>query len=515
MGYYQIKCINCGQVIPTAKVVYRMTEDGLDESDADLFRATDDAEEEDSFGYDDLISMDTNDDQGPKCTYADCGKLLGFVKKYKERNIDIGSVEAIVENVFNISEVAATTNIRNQRKMRPEMLQSGIRLHNFKINGKVLNGEMTRRYCPVCHYPLSEHSGRIPTYTIGVMGHSTVGKTVYFTVLHDRLSQTIPVTGGILHSSVDLSHLSGDKAEFEKFWEDLYTRRELPGSTQDNSLQEPYCRVISYCMNGSTKDNNRCLLAVRDVVGEALTGESKDRRQREAVAFGNQADALIVMVDPMTLVLPRNMLPKESRGNQNEGFLALDQYKRTLGRLRDTETKPCAVLLTKEDILLQYSMVLRIPRDQPAIAQGMNPTVTDGRDWYREFMGPVDASTRATIRYLDQGEGTFSFLERRFNQALFLPISALGNTSRIEVQQNGVCKVMGEINPRFVEVPILYLLMKFNIIPPAYLPEFSSDQRAIMEEWCRRYAQYTEPAPPPPMKEKPRQGKKGLFSRRK
>ena len=501
--YYPIKCVYCGQVMNNGTVVYKLAEEEVEKSGRELLRE----DFSDSLTMDNqAVGMDSGsfgDIVGPeqRTVYATYRELAEIVKSDSEGskctcivdgNIDmVEKKDAILEEIERYGLPVETFRGR---------LITGLELENFPINNKRYSGIIKKRRCCNCHKLLSQYAGKMPTYTVGLLGHSSAGKTVYFTILHKWFQQQYFFQGGVVSSSPDLSFLDpGMDSEFDGFLSDLLNKRQLPSTTM-TAIKQPYCRMFTYTQEGCPSYTTRCLLSIRDVQGELFTkGATKSQdNERAIIELCNNANGLLMVVDPMALDRPRTCLPDNQRGNQTTDtfpLIAMEDFVfQELEPKGEQVQKPTVVMLSKEDLLLSNAKSLKIDCAEPVVATGQ--ACKFDKNWFSSFLKPVNESTKALINYLDPAFA--SFLSRKFGNAVNIPVSALGNkvqTQKERTSDNGgtITLVMGpEILPRFAEAPIFYLLMRFGVLPPIQDKNYATDV-SIYENWYRDFVQHKEP----------------------
>ena len=395
----------------------------------------------------------------------------------------------------------------------------GYSVKKLSINGKLYNGTINERYCPHCKKPLLEESGKMPVFTVAMIGHSTAGKTVFLTMqhyaqLHGLFNEKIHNIN--LEISWRFSHLtSRDEDIVRNKAVDFENRGEFPPTTQ--MTPPPHCLMVeTRRLNGSNMDDNStttCILCFRDVVGEGYTGGSGIE---DITKCCRRADALFVLTDPFSLNRPRHEMP----GRSNMNIESLSEMENILSVIFKDSTgtavnKPTACLLTKVDGIYDNYENMKIEQDEPAIAGTGDIKYFIGRDknWATQFYKPVTASAENIVSQLDSGGNWYKILRRMFTSAAYIPVSSIGcdvkifqfnknirnmsnglTSDRILVSRTDYDRLselndsftagnedagkkllteleqytvpINSIHPRFIELPMLYLLTKFKMIPP-------------------------------------------------
>ena len=485
MSYYKLKCVNCGYAMRSEDVVFRLATEEFEQDTNAILRG-------ESSAAPLSLQMDGMAAESRDLTYRELTELAGSPEQG-------GSAR-----VFPIWEMVPMNEEVDLNQVLVGNLMTGVEIRGLKHGGQTLNGLNRRRRCPMCKRLLSQYSGKMPTYTLGVLGHSSAGKTVYFTVLHDRLRNSINVPGGVLSSMIDVSHLEkGERVDFDGMAGNIYgPARHLPNTTQ-NAINQPYCRVFTYRRDGEQDYTTRCLLSVRDVMGELFVRDAndRDRDMLAATTLCNQADGILMVVDPLAMRLPRERLAEEDRLNQEAGSWELRNME-TVVRAQispgSAVKKPSVVMMAKSDILLRRSSILEISPDNPIVAGGFTDPIGNPEvNWFEDFMMPLDRDTRQCLHYLDgwdNGDGFYHFLMEKFNNAFYTAVSSLGSKVTISKGESGMVEIDNSdlIQPRFVEVPILYLLMRFHILPPLFDGSYYQQPEQRYKEWYQAYAQRKE-----------------------
>lgn len=523
MSYYQLKCLHCGKLMENSNVVFKMDRAEMEKTADDLFG---------SGGNSNAFSSASTSASSAFSTSGGMGSGMSTTS-----NSGVGNSEVVIyltykellekaeeqnkvgkkADVIALVEKDIAINAKNSKTVADEPdrvsilsgdLITGVQLKDLQIGDKKMTGIIKKRRCCRCHRLLSQNSGKMPTYTLGLIGHSSAGKTVYFTVLHRYLQQNLVFPFGKLSSINDLSCRElGEKDEFEQFCRTLDQTGRLP-STTESALNQPYCRVFT--LTGKDKNGNeivnRCLLSVRDVMGEAFVhdvNEAGFEAKDLALYICTSADGLLMITDPLVLNRARNTLGTSARAQQTSGqneLLTLALLVSNQLTDRDSKiSKPSVVMVTKEDILWNQRSNLHIPADTAAIAPALSWRIDRQQDWYHNFLAPLHYSTKTLIEHLDNGEGFSPFLENTFADAAYISVSALGANVRLypKVENNkNVCYVdpVAAINPRFLQLPLAYLLMRFGFLPPVHQSNYYANQDEMFDEWCRNKVQRINPA---------------------
>lgn len=520
MSYYQLKCLHCGKLMENSNVVFKMDRAEMEKTADDLFGSGGNSNAFSSASTSNAFSASGGMGSGMSTTSISgvANSEVDVYLTYKEllEKAEEQNKAGEKADVIALVEKDIAINAKNSKTVADEPdrvsilsgdLITGVQLKDIQIGSKKMTGIIKKRRCCRCHKLLSQHSGKMPTYTLGMIGHSSAGKTVYFTVLHRYLQQNLLFPFGKLSSINDLSCRElGEKDEFEQFCRQLDQIGKLP-STTENALNQPYCRVFT--LTGTDKYGNeivnRCLLSVRDVMGEAFVhdvNEANFEAKDAVLHICEISDGLLMVTDPLALNRARNTLGNAARTDQENGQNELSNLSLLISNkfLENNEKilKPSVVMVTKEDILWNQRSNLHIPADTAAIAPALSWRIDRQQDWYHSFLAPLHYSTKALIEYLDNGEGFSPFLENAFADAAYISVSALGVNVRLYPKvENGknvyYVDPVAAINPRFLQLPLAYLLMRFGFLPPVHRSNYFSHQEEMFDEWCENKVQRINP----------------------
>ena len=144
---------------------------------------------------------------------------------------------------------------------------------------------------------------------------------------------------------------------------------------------------------------------------------------------------------------------------------------------------PCAVMMSKCDILMNNVDRLGIPRANAVVAAEL----PDFR-FTRTYFQSQDSGSRAIVK-CDQP--LYFFLQNAFSKSYFTSFSSLGQNVAIAEDDNGNQRIQNPnaLRPIRVVDPVIYLLMSVGFLPQFYKMEignsFRDQNRRLMEEWMR------------------------------
>ena len=337
-----------------------------------------------------------------------------------------------------------------------------------------------RRFCPKCKCPLPAQSGSMPTYNITIMGTSASGKTVFLCALNRLLAMgrcKLPYNSDL--TCVSANRANNDLVQRSNM---LFEQGILPGTTQI-FLTEPLVIQMTYNIQGHIK---KCLVSMADMRGEdfvATGGENLIARG----GFFSTADAFMILVSPLNIPFIANQLPQSRGTGANAGVhqaLMSNINDYILPFFPDGDIKaPCAVTMSKCDILMNYANLLHIPLSNAVVAP--EPPTQYTQTYFRN-------QDRGTRNIMQADNTLYNFLTNVFKKCYFTSFSSLGINAQISQGDDGAQVVT---NPNFIR-PIrvvdsmVYILMSLGFLPAFYNMEVGGEvnQRnnvAILNEWVR------------------------------
>ncbi len=427
-------------------------------------------------------------------------------------------------------------------------LSVGCQVNNINIDGKLYTGTLKKRYCPHCKKRLLKEAGQVPILNIGMLGHSSAGKTVflvmqYYSAIKQKFNRKIH-KGELFIEHVD-SHLDivSNDVIFAKV-NSFKTSGEIPGTTQKNP--DPHCLRISYRLkkeNGefSNEDVTTCILCFHDIIGELLTNDNPNAEEYMKVAnICKKADAFIIVNDPYALEFSRQNLPEHvlKAFGVNDG--TIDEMIKKLTNLFDiiggAVSQPTICLLAKIDDILFNNNNLMIDTAEPALAEDMKSEYFADKDknWAVNVYESLSRSSKKILTHLDKGGNWMNTVNQYFTDAIHIPVSSIGSevkilelpkkteketdtTKKEEIdtikrlvtvnqwkeyikydddknRKEMIENIMNtkispdSIKPRFIELPMLTFLMQFGFIPPMYLNEYNNNLDANFDIWYQKCA---------------------------
>lgn len=512
MSYYKIKCVYCLEDVPSYAALYRLNvndlEFGYTERDSDNYSVEDDTDNN-LFGSA-MKGMGGGNDMFSSGS--------GGSSKFVTGNELQKHAEAV--RVINAKGLKLPKFIASDSLIEKGALVQGYEVKGLKIGSKLYDGKLTRRYCPHCKKRLLAEAGTVPIYTIAMLGNSTAGKTVFLTMqayeyIHGNYDTSVH-KGRIIVNWVD-SHLDANETDviYQKAAAFAETG-EFPSTTQ--VIPPPHCLKVSYrpVNDGQIGDKNitTCILCFRDAIGELFTqtGEqTTSENYQRTVQICQRVDGLLVLNDPFALTYLKKQLPEvvgTSKDLSKQVAMSATVQK-IFAILAENAAvkKPTVCLMTKSDELMYYREKLGINPNSPVIAPNFKSkyyTNIQGKNWAKDVYKPITMSTKSTLKKLDQGGNWMDTLDQFFTNAAHIPVSSIGNDVKIldlafrddkgaerkikrivtleeweqynalkdEKEKAKLAKKIYEspvpaskVQPRFLELPILTFLMRYNILP--------------------------------------------------
>lgn len=342
------------------------------------------------------------------------------------------------------------------------------------------NGEkLWQRLCPHCHNELVQDAGFVDMKMIGMYGDTSVGKTVYLTVLEAILKKD-PLLGETANTGFygTLQYL-GSKEAAQAHREDydrLIEDRVLYEATQAKKRVKPQSFRFTYktAKTDRHEQEKQMVLVFCDIPGE-------DTRSAEELRISGfylqNVDGLLLLFDPTRLsgALPyvRGTMndPKENvRLEAVESLGQLADYLKEENGGRKSAI-PAAVVITKMDALEDLKNHGMIGEELKQIY------VEDANRLHEKFLNrkvivELDRTVKKLISKLG-GEVLCTKVDEFLAVQSYFAVSAIGKTPQEEtIEEEGVLKtikrVPGNLEPFRVTEPFYWLMSQFDCIPYHY-----------------------------------------------
>ncbi|WP_376794013.1 hypothetical protein [Thermogemmatispora sp.] len=335
------------------------------------------------------------------------------------------------------------------------------RAYSILFPASLMGEEFTRRQavrlCPSCQYPLPYNIERTRQVTIAIIGDVSSGKSVYIAVLLRLLEQ-----GAFLPSRLPfkLTCLTPEARErYERdYSKPLFVDRMVPRGTPRaiDTTHQPVIYEIGIRLEPDLPPV-RFNLVIYDTSGEDYVIQT---RQVQYAPYVLTADAIIFMLDPVTIPKMRASLPNDPHFRYGHSLSAghpLDSFAKIvqpLSQVRGRSPRPLAIALSKADLLkklrpvsMQYPFLWR------------SPDYRNGLDLID--LAGVDQEVRQ-ILYEHDLERFLSTVEyyqgQLFAPVCYTAVSALGYTPNAQGE-------IPAINPWRCLDPFLWVLHELRLLP--------------------------------------------------
>lgn len=584
--YYKMKCVHCLRTLTNSDVVYKLSPDemvnpevvggGAPSEPVEMEPGSQDAAFEFADPDDNnLISGGMGDEQE---TIFDDTSHSGTNQPASNASVSSADAKCVTgaelkgmaESAIEIyKSVRLPAQVYKNQKEQDDLV-IGYNIRGLKIGNKTYNCQLRKRRCP-CGKLLPPQTGIIPTYTIGMIGHSTAGKTVFLTIqcymglINNFLDFSVP------HGKVFLNHytqhLEGGKDTILDAATNFEKTGMFPSTTTE--MPPPHCIMASYRQeteNGKveTTDTCTCLLCFCDIMGEKVTTDSvvSDDNFNKVVNIFQHADGIILLTDP-TVLDGTQKVSKEAQSKSSDSNAVWQMMSTLRNKMQESNTraadKPVVCMLTKEDFIRAfYNSIFRddsgtVEKDfetsaalAPAFSASYSKVRNTDVNWADEVLKKISESTWELLKYLDKSGSWRNYIEQMFTDAVHIPVSSIGNDVGIislptddapqpdQTQQQNQNENHGEeskaendkskakedklveikdrnaflelseqqqyekrneykkkpspvnkLKPRFLELPLLYFLMEFGIIPPIHKSSYFAPKEQNTPFWKR------------------------------
>jgi GTPase SAR1 family protein len=305
-------------------------------------------------------------------------------------------------------------------------------------------GRTTTRICPECHNALPLTAGRTPSNIISIVGGTSVGKTVFMTVLletlRNRTQNNFDASGKIIENDEG----------FKALRQNLFKRGELAEATTAK-YQKPLIFNWSW-LDRSLPD---ITISFFDFPGEAINNPDFHNIQANHI---KNASGIILLLDPtqFDIIAERvrnNGIIVENAKRRTASDVITDLWKNVFGIRADSmETSPTAVVITKSDVLKEL-----------ATSTASNPP--SNSNIFRDYVHK-DYLNLDEVRNLHHDVQEFfnhyepsliNDIKTSFKDHCFFAISSLGYDPEGSFIENVV-------SPLRVDEPFLWLLYRLGFI---------------------------------------------------
>lgn len=429
-GYYRIVCPHCGREMKSGEVVYKIDSSELKFDSTEAMQGYDFAsiqgrsqtyqsatvveeEDDESIDHECVESEDFPEDFTPAMKRGVMGGTNSFQNQQPTHNHELFMSG---DEIISVKKKSIHTKIApillNDEKNGVTNLCMGFKVEDFPIHNRYYTGEFNIRRCCHCKKKLSKYSGQMPTKSIGLIGPSSSGKTVMFTILTRILRETMILPEGTLSCSSDYSHLekATHRDVFEMLLREMERNRTLP-STNTEVMTEPVCKIVKYTRNGSNNFTNRCLLVIRDVRGEIFTNHDQTQQivKQKVLELCKSSDGILYAVD--STLLSGFVRCVSDAADLSLAQDTLDEMSALVQELNDQQmfdSRVVVMLMKSDEILRNYKSLGLSSVNFPAINLQYNMVVPnknsermDGTSsWYLRLHNLSD-STKGFLKYLN------------------------------------------------------------------------------------------------------------------
>jgi hypothetical protein len=299
--------------------------------------------------------------------------------------------------------------------------------------------QSSQEACGYCYGPVPARWRSAKVTCVAIAGARATGKSLMLAVAKEQL--------GLLVERFYMSTLTGVGGTDEHFrrhyTEPLYVQRSLLDATESALVEGSVIRepmIFQFTERHSDGRQRTRILVLRDVAGEDLEREGTD----QALSFFSRADAVIALVDPLTVSQIRGMLADLIPGDTRTGGDGVAVVRRVLklmttGAPGARTSIPLAIALSKMDTLqrlvevrnTQWAAIMARPgsplqRDPSLSSPAYNHV--DGDLLHEEVVGLLEElkATTLTPMLLDTAD--------RFH---YFAVSALGESPAGEMIHAG------------------------------------------------------------------------------
>ena len=311
-------------------------------------------------------------------------------------------------------------------------------------------------------YPSGNH------HTIGIIGNTYVGKSVYLTTL----IETLKAKANVLNLSVSEAN-AYTRQIYEKHYRDpLYNKQILPDATRTAQMtgdDEFTITPLIFRIRFSTDTTEPVVLHLffYDVSGEDLV---EDESLRDYLRFIEHCSAFIWLLSPANLALPGDYgISERDADTKIAPYRTVEliiQHLEKQGRTKkELEQIPVAVCLNKLDLLQKRPELIH----QQWLFEPLqySPANPDGARYLKGLIASEKSQIHDFIYSLIDSSGNANFwqhVRQIFPKHALFGISSLGQAPVRNVK-TGKQRLNEPPNPNRVELPLLWLLHQLQLLP--------------------------------------------------
>lgn len=374
-------------------------------------------------------------------------------KRKPDEKLNIYRRKINLEEVMEIEAVIDPVANSNLVKYRDE--RDGLLLGITDINGEYTN----TRLCPHCHKDLPITSGKGPTQVISVIGGTSVGKTVYMTILLNTLQSSTAMNFGAGCIPTDSQYLEIINENEDMLY---YNGEVLPPSPKETRI-EPL--VLSFSFENENKAP--VTLIFYDVAGEGMKDPQYIKKHATNI---ENSTGIMFLVDPLQInsIEEKIKIMKNLEDNLDisKGITTSDMRTRPMRRL--TPDKIITILFQafighgikiKSDI---PTAVIISKSDMLDVLEGSD--INGNSNIFKNYKHKDKLNLKQISIINKEVEDFIMRVDPSFNNALkvftnrqFFAVSALGSNPINR-------KITEAISPLRVDEPFLWLLHKWGFI---------------------------------------------------
>lgn len=323
------------------------------------------------------------------------------------------------------------------------------------------NERVRQMVCPNCKLSLPLGFESFDEYVyLTLVGPKAVGKTVYMTILTDKIGAFFRANYkcSVITNQVSLSDHNNNI--------DNITRNGiLPSYTEVNNQKSIIMEITN------TVKHNKVALIIQDTPGEIYTNAEKSKEiERPPISnYLQKCDGILFLVDPLQMTTIRNIIsiPEDKLPSDNITELqnlfnnVLSQFSNCIKRDKDNIDRKGKIKTKLATIIMKEDVLERIPQniaEQEILFSDQSRVRSTFIGSGQVDLSAIDIVSDELKRYLDDyADGLSTNVEGLYKDYKFFAVSALG----IEPvkDSNGVMKIDSNPRPFRITDPILWMLM--------------------------------------------------------
>jgi len=354
---------------------------------------------------------------------------------------------------------------------------------SFDSLGRAVDGmglRCTEMACPNCRSRLPPQFLDLPSHIFSIVGAPSAGKSYFLTSMVNQLEDSLSVNFGLSFQDGDASGnalLSDMRARLfsdSKNPEEIALDKTVPGGemfrTWDRDgrsvkLPKPFTYLVAP-FGQESQDQRSLHLVFYDNAGEqfepAERSEAAESPDEDATRHLATSDAIFFLYDPATNVKFRKKIAEKNDPQlSDEKFLKLNRQDNIIAEMRirikselflDANEKldsPLAMIIGKCDL---WSDLLASPLINPISKDGLSlEAISRNSDLIRDFLMQTSPAVVGNAEAISR-------------EVIYFPASPIGHSPQAFAVKGGkgerIGPVPGKVEPRFVEVPVIWTLAR-------------------------------------------------------